>query len=207
MGNSWKPHGDNLLHILLLQAKITSITCNYYSHLFHLTWSSELTVTFVKEFKMMFYVFALFFIDRETGVTMVPPVSQRTVAAARDHLSVLRLLWDEPIRPAQLHQNVQRTRFRFAADQQTLSRQEHGRIGWPHRVREPHSFKTIYLPPESVNQNSPDPSQYAHKTSEAVLWCHLAYMLGGGASMDLNFFSCTSHRCLIWLGSGEFVVL
>lgn len=160
---------------------------------------------FVKELKWCFIY--LFLIDGEAGVTMVPSVSERTVAAAGDHLSVLRLLWDEPIRPAQLHQNVQRTRLRFATDQQTLGRQEHGRIGWPHRVREPHSIKTIHLPPGSVNQNSSDSSQYAHKTFESVLWCHLAYMLWGGASMDLTSFSGTSHRCLGWLGSGEFVVL
>lgn len=68
---------------------------------------------------------------------MVPAVSERTVSPAGDHLPVLRLLWDEPIRPAELHQSVQRARLRFETDQQTLSRQEHGCSGWPYRVRVP----------------------------------------------------------------------
>lgn len=67
--------------------------------------------------------------DGEAGVTVVPAVSERTVPAAGDHLPVLCVLRDEPVRPAELHQNVQRAGFWFAADQQTPSRQEHGCAG------------------------------------------------------------------------------
>lgn len=50
--------------------------------------------------------FFVLFQDREAGVAVVSPVSERTISAPGDHLSVFCLLWNEPDGPAGLHQNV-----------------------------------------------------------------------------------------------------
>lgn len=72
--------------------------------------------------------------DRAAGLPVVHAVLERAVSAAGDHLPVLRLLWDEPVWPSELHQNVQRTRLRLKADQQTPGWQEHGCTGWQNWV-------------------------------------------------------------------------
>lgn len=56
--------------------------------------------------KMNKCVLFVLFQDREAGVTVVSPVSEGTVSAPGDHLSVFRLLWNEPFRSPGFHQNV-----------------------------------------------------------------------------------------------------
>lgn len=103
----WSTTSCNLKSFLMQKHHHGKLTAaSWWDHLIRCLVATVIIIPTLKNITKLMRFFFVLFQDREAGVAVVSPVSERTVSAPGDHLSVFCLLWNEPFRSPGFHQNV-----------------------------------------------------------------------------------------------------